>query len=311
MKVVLHIAILLIVANPLAAQVTGYVKDSKARQPIPYVNIWVENENVGTSADAQGNFTLPAIDSTKRLVFSAMGYETRKVSLSRGIDTVYLQFKAIQLAEAVFIPKRGISERTIGNIDKKDVDVYFSTQNKPWILAKSFPYSDDYKETPYLNSIRIITKSEIKNAKFNVRLYSAGEGGEPVEYIYNDTIPGYAKKGKRITEVDLSNLAIQFPDDGFFVAIECLIIEENRHESKGTEIALDGPVTKKKIWKRYQPSIGSMYRETDENTWYYSKGNWRRGMQMNIRKFNPEYAEKTRKIEGMYAVIPMELVLTD
>lgn len=41
---------------------------------------------------------------------------------------------------------------------------------------------------------------------------------------------GKLKNGTTITEVDLSQLDIQFPKEGFFVAIEWLIIEPNKHE---------------------------------------------------------------------------------
>jgi hypothetical protein len=33
----------------ISAQIKGVVKDSISGKPIPYVNIWVENENIGTS----------------------------------------------------------------------------------------------------------------------------------------------------------------------------------------------------------------------------------------------------------------------
>jgi len=31
-------------------QITSIVKDSVSNKPIPYVNIWIENENIGTSS---------------------------------------------------------------------------------------------------------------------------------------------------------------------------------------------------------------------------------------------------------------------
>ena len=33
------------------SQLKGVVKDSISGQPIPYVNIWVENENIGTTSE--------------------------------------------------------------------------------------------------------------------------------------------------------------------------------------------------------------------------------------------------------------------
>jgi hypothetical protein len=44
----------------LSAQIRGLVKDSISGEPIPFVNIWVENETVGTTSEADGSFFLEA-----------------------------------------------------------------------------------------------------------------------------------------------------------------------------------------------------------------------------------------------------------
>lgn len=53
--------------------------DSKTKEKIPYVNIWVENENIGTTSNEKGEFELK-INNTKIILFSAIGFETRKIS---------------------------------------------------------------------------------------------------------------------------------------------------------------------------------------------------------------------------------------
>ena len=39
-------------------QISGIVKDSISNKVIPYVNIWVEGEEIGTSSDEAGQFFL-------------------------------------------------------------------------------------------------------------------------------------------------------------------------------------------------------------------------------------------------------------
>ena len=52
----------------LSAQIRGVVKDSISGEPIPYVNIWVENETIGTTSEANGSFFLEA-SKQKNIVF--------------------------------------------------------------------------------------------------------------------------------------------------------------------------------------------------------------------------------------------------
>ena len=66
----------------LSAQIRGVVKDSISGEPIPYVNIWVENETIGTTSEVNGRFSLD-IKEEKVLFFSALGYETKKSSNSK------------------------------------------------------------------------------------------------------------------------------------------------------------------------------------------------------------------------------------
>ncbi len=72
-------------------EVKGIIKDSLTGKPISYVNIWVENENIGTTAEEDGSFSF-ALKGTKNIVFSALGYET-KIVLSTNLTSVsyYIQ----------------------------------------------------------------------------------------------------------------------------------------------------------------------------------------------------------------------------
>ena len=61
-------------------RVTGRVLSGKDQQPIPGVNILIKNSQVGTTTDANGNFTLNAAPSAT-LIFSAIGYQGREVAI--------------------------------------------------------------------------------------------------------------------------------------------------------------------------------------------------------------------------------------
>ena len=68
--------LLLLMSFYVSAQTKGVVVDESGK-PIPYVNIWVENENIGTTSEENGEFSINVSDN-KYLIFSAIGYETQR-----------------------------------------------------------------------------------------------------------------------------------------------------------------------------------------------------------------------------------------
>lgn len=65
-----------------AQEMSGYVKDKKSGDPIPFVNIWFKGTSQGTISDENGYFELPA--STHKFVsFSSVGYVRKEVSVKK------------------------------------------------------------------------------------------------------------------------------------------------------------------------------------------------------------------------------------
>ena len=89
----------LLISFSLSAQVNGVVLDSISGKPIAYVNIWVENENIGTTSEENGVFSLD-IKEEKNIVFSALGYETKTIKYTE-IKEVYLKAIVYEMEEIV------------------------------------------------------------------------------------------------------------------------------------------------------------------------------------------------------------------
>ena len=98
----------------LSAQIRGVVKDSTSGEPIPYVNIWVENETIGTTSETNGSFSLD-IKEEKLLVFSALGYEVKKASSKS--EVILLKPKVFELNEVVIEQPKFKKEIEIGNYE--------------------------------------------------------------------------------------------------------------------------------------------------------------------------------------------------
>src|SRR5215203_285813 len=60
--------------------ITGQVTDENGN-PVPFASVAIKGTNKGTSADANGNFTI-AVQTGNVLVFSSTGRTTKEVSVS-------------------------------------------------------------------------------------------------------------------------------------------------------------------------------------------------------------------------------------
>ncbi len=279
-------------------QLRSVVINSATNEGVPFVNIWIENENVGTTSNQNGEFELD-VDGEKMIVFSAIGFETRKVPSQSITDTVILTQKINLLDEVIVQSNKGNEKLVLGKFKKSRINHYFSCGTKPWITARRYEFEEEYLKTPFLNKLKILTRSDIKDAQFNIRLYGIGKEGEPSGFIYDENIIGLAKKSKKVTEVDLSDLNIRFPEDGFFIAVEWLIIDSNIHEY--TYTIEDTQEERKGI--SYEPSIGTIPVDTNEESWMYTQGKW--------KKIFPFYNPVNNDNDGKYSLLAIELTLTN
>jgi hypothetical protein len=261
----------LLISFSVSAQVKGVVLDSISGKPIAYVNIWVENENIGTTSEENGTFLLD-LKEGKRIVFSALGYETKTLK-STEIEKVKLYPKVYELEEVVLeIPKK-TKELEVGD-SKKMNHTYFSG-DKPWIYVKLFDFEELYSKTPFLKKIHFYSDSKIKNAKIKIRVFEMNDSLPNFDLLFEDIIVT-VKKGMRKNTVDVSKYNIKFPSKGLLIGLEWLIIDENRREYmyKDKENKIKKAIT-------YEPSLVVNYSET-ENTFRFSGGKWSRNKKYKL-----------------------------
>jgi hypothetical protein len=104
---------LFLVSSGLSAEtVRGVVKDSLTGEPLAFVSIVLEGElrkggvQGGGITDAKGYFSLPNREGTSFLVASFLGYQTKRVRITGGELTVFLNPVAFELGEVTVKPKR-------------------------------------------------------------------------------------------------------------------------------------------------------------------------------------------------------------
>ena len=114
-------------------QIQGTVTD-KGGEPIPYVNIFIENSYIGTSSNAEGNYEISIKnEGDYSLVFQFLGYKTltKKISITKFPYelNVILEDENINLNEVVINTKENPANRIIREAIAKRL-IYLEKLNK-------------------------------------------------------------------------------------------------------------------------------------------------------------------------------------
>ena len=295
------------------AQTKGVVVDESGK-PIPYVNIWVENENIGTTSEENGEFSI-ADTENKTLVFSAIGFETLKAKLNES-GKVVLKSIAYQLDEVVIQKRIGKDQIEIGKYKKRNINLYYGTATpQPTIIAKFIASTEDIKTHPFIDNITFFSLSQINKAKIKIRFYEVAQDGSPGLDYSGYIIIVTVKNGKQNNSIDLKDKNIIIPDSGLFIAFEWMIIEENKYTYKYTldeeNAKAQGGLTdlKKKVYKdgtQYEPSIGTIPSDLS-TTWQYAAGKW---VSRKIHK-KSDYHKGIDKYDNKFGELAIKITLTN
>ncbi|MBC3539676.1 carboxypeptidase-like regulatory domain-containing protein [Rufibacter sediminis] len=253
------------------SQVKGIIVDKSTGKPVAFANIWVENENVGSTSSEKGEFSLSQVGlQGKTLVISCLGYERTRVPIPAGSLRVALTPSAIALKE-VTVKKSTKRHKFIVNKLDEHTAYSFGSNGTPWIVAQYIPYKPGYAATPFLDEVSLVALSNIKNATFKLHLLHVGENGAPGEEMVSVPLMGVAQKGIKTVKLDVSQHDLKMPEQGLFIAFEWLILKQNRYEPVDPDTGQkEGPTR-----VSYEPSI-RCYGPDKENAngWIYHQGKW-------------------------------------
>jgi hypothetical protein len=276
------LSILLFISANLIAQTKGVVKDSLSGNSIPYVSIWVENENIGTTSEENGEFVINVSDKNKNLVFSALGFKKKIVKVSES-QLVALSMSAVEIGEILVSNNR--KEKNQIEIGKTKNRVAEAFDNGPKMDAKFFQYLPEYKKTSWIKKATITVDSKIEDATIRIQLYGVDANGFPSEELLDKNYIVTLKKGITKQEVDLTEFNLEMPETGVFVVFERLLIEKN----KITKVITDynSNTTKTKI--SFAPLV--LYNAVEkEYLFSFSGGRW---IKQSKEELNPYGKSKT------------------
>ena len=285
--------LLFLLFNLSFAQIKGVVRDSITGNPIPYVNIWVENENIGTTSQEDGTFELKT-SKEKQLVFSALGFKTKICKLSN-TNEIVLSLLVYQIENVEITKLKNTKEIEIGV--SKNIHHKYLSGDMPSIFGKLFIYKPKYSETPYLKKIVFLSDSEKKNAKLKIRIFQLKDSLPDEDMLYEDVFVT-VKKRRKENVVDVSKYKIKMPSNGIIIGLEWLIIEENKYSLEYTYNKT------KRSSINYAPSLVVNYSEF-ENSFRYIGGKW-------IRiKINKIKIKETKPWDNKILTPAINIILTN
>lgn len=268
------LGLVLLMSVNLIAQTKGVVKDSLSGNPISYVSIWVENENIGTTSEENGEFSINVNDKNKNLIFSALGFKKKTVKAGEA-NVVNLAPMALDLPEVMISNRKDKKQVEIGR--RRGVAEAFD--NGPRMDAKFFPFLTDYKKTRWIKSAAIFTDSRIDEATIKLHLYEIDENGFPGEEMLTKDLIVPIKRGISKTEVDLTDFNFEMPKNGIFVVVEKLLIEKNKLK----KTIKDQNTNTTKIQVTYSPLV--LYNSVEKEFLFsFSGGKWHK---LTPKELNP------------------------
>ena len=166
--------------------VTGKVTD-QAGQPIPFATVKVKGTKIGTSADAEGNFTIKA-NSTQTLIISGTSVTAKEIPVGDGKNLVIQVQRSSANLQEVVVTSLGIQRQS------KELGYATATvSNKTLTEAKSVNIAQALNGKVSGLNISTVNSGVFENAKINIRgIRSLTGNNEPMLVVDGAPTPlGY------------------------------------------------------------------------------------------------------------------------
>ena len=231
------------------SKIKGIILDSLSKKPIPYVHI-LAKEGKATISDEKGHFLTAKNHNT--LTFSAIGYESKEIKLSSSPITVFLNPEIYLLPDIKVLPEK-TSIIEIGNVEKirwNQIKASLGSFGNGSKVVKFIP-----PEQLMEGAIKTISFYVADKAKFNqlirLLLYLPDSiSQKPSTNLLPKSIITSLGKKKKWHEIDITNLHIPVPSNGFYVGLEFLPVFGDYPFQDKLHIGLIGNENKQFTWTK-------------------------------------------------------------
>lgn len=200
--------------------------------PVPFASLTTQNHQWGQNVGEDGRFVLDQLKEGDTLLVSSLGYYPIQVPYHQLKDSVrlYLKVRPVQLAEVKI--KGGRYQ-----------DIWLGAKQQSTTSGTGHPSYQNMQEIAlwipnfiqnegYINKVGYwIMNSGKPKTPFRVRIYK-NDHGMPGEDLLTQNLVVQAKRGGSWLDVDVSQYNIPFPEDGFFLAMEWLLVPDKKYYFK-------------------------------------------------------------------------------
>ena len=202
----------------------GTIYDSVTHEPIPFVNIGVNNKNAGTVSDLEGNFSLKDFKKYigDSITFSHVSYYSKTFKVINTSDLeVSLQPREEELSEVIISSRKLKKKRTGVRTFNPLLWGALSSKNNDIIeVAQRMNIPNGEKIHLRNANIYLRTSLEEKSPFIRVNFYEATKNGPGEKIIFQDLIfKEPIKKGW--LHLDLQDKAVTIKQD-FYISFEFL-----------------------------------------------------------------------------------------
>ena len=274
-----------IVAQDLV--INASVIDAQTKRPIPFVNMIFVNHKIGTSADANGSFRFTVKERLKdeSVYISCVGYEQRTLKVSELLNsTVSLNQELNTLSEVNLYKMHFENQKRVNSFRGKQIVGLgnFSGGAYPSALARFYERPEKFEKACFLKSVEIqfykILGKPSQKATFRLRVLSVDTDNKPGKDLLGADLIIDKPEGKQNLKVELIPYKINVPQEGFFVVVEHIFIEENKFSESYTIKVNDSVGYKEYLVDRYAPVFKGVETSPDDkeiSAFYRSIGGWK------------------------------------
>lgn len=198
-----------------------YVFDSISKTPVSFTNVLIyEKEKItnGFYADENG-FVKIICNENSSLKFSCIGYENKTFEKLFGLsDTIFLKQNSIILKEVIITNSN--KYKNLGFINSKINSTINAFKGSEFAV---FIENESNVKTKIKSVILNLTKKKDHTTILKIKFYKKGNDDNPTDILNNRDIIYYLKnKYNGELEIDIDDENIELPEEGVFVAVECL-----------------------------------------------------------------------------------------
>ena len=225
--------------------IRGKITDSENSSPLAGVNVVVKGTSVGTSSDAEGNYTISVPNESAALVFSFVGFESQEVGVgNRTTLDIALKSDSKALGEVVVIG--------YGTVRKSDLTGAVATIKGEQLMDKPVPNVSQALQGK-IAGVEVSVNSNAPGAAAKVRVRGLGSINSNIDPLYVvDGVIGV--DGNSINPNDIASLEVL--KDASSTAIYgargangVIMITTKRGSAGKTKVSYDGNVNVSDLYR--------------------------------------------------------------